>query len=124
MVSYRSVSRRFFLLLLPLMACFLLAVPHIAQAGGVAHTPHTGELPQLQKAKGEKCVKPTEWMRRNHMEFLKHKRDITVREGVRIRSESFKGCQSCHSSREKFCDQCHAYVAVAPNCFECHHYPK
>ena len=29
-------------------------------------------------------------------------------------------CLECHSNKDKFCDQCHNYVAVAPNCFGCH----
>ena len=80
--------------------------------------------PQLGKAEGKPCIRPVEWMRRNHMDFLKHKRAITVREGVRVRSESLKSCASCHTSREEFCDRCHTYVGVAPNCFQCHSYPK
>ena len=115
MVSYPSIFRRFFLLVLPLLACFLLVVPHAVLASGP---------PQLEKPKGKECVQPKEWMRRNHMDFLKHRRVLTVREGVRVRSESFKNCVRCHTSREKFCDRCHAYAGVAPNCFECHNDPK
>ena len=115
MALYPSVPRQFFVILLPLLAGFLLAVPHAVQASGP---------PQLEQAKGKECIQPAEWMRRNHMDFLKGRRDLSVREGVRVRSESFKNCASCHTSREKFCDRCHAYAGVAPNCFDCHHYPK
>ncbi|NGZ07261.1 MAG: hypothetical protein G8237_12990 [Magnetococcales bacterium] len=80
--------------------------------------------PQPEKAVRGPCVRDAEWMRRNHMDFLKHKREETVREGVAVKSESFLACSGCHPSRERFCDRCHAYVAVAPNCFECHQYPK
>jgi len=114
-VLYPSVFSRFFLLLVPVMVCCLLVVPFASWADGP---------PQLEKPKGEACLRSNAWMRRNHMDFLKHKRVMTVREGVRVRSENFKSCTRCHTSREKFCDQCHAYVGVAPNCFECHHYPK
>ncbi|MBF0153739.1 MAG: hypothetical protein HQL64_08375 [Magnetococcales bacterium] len=79
---------------------------------------------RLQKPKGNNCIRPTEWMRRNHMDFLMHKRAVTVREGARMRSESLTQCQSCHPSREQFCDRCHDYVGVEPNCFECHIYPE
>lgn len=80
--------------------------------------------PQLEKPKGGQCVRPAEWMRRNHMDFLKHKRVLTVREGVRVRSESLQKCAECHTSHSRFCDRCHAYVAVSPDCFECHIYPE
>ncbi|MBF0134852.1 MAG: hypothetical protein H7833_15725 [Magnetococcus sp. DMHC-1] len=79
---------------------------------------------RLQKPKGDACIRPTEWMRRNHMDFLQHKRAVTVREGARKRSESLLQCKSCHPSREQFCDRCHDYVGVEPNCFECHIYPE
>ena len=115
MVLYPSVFRRFFIFLMPVLFCFLLAIPGAALAGGP---------PQLEKPKGEECIRPLDWMRRNHMDFLKHRRISTVREGVRVRSESFKNCTRCHTSREKFCDRCHTYVGVAPNCFECHDYPE
>ncbi|MBF0626865.1 MAG: Hdr-like menaquinol oxidoreductase cytochrome c subunit [Magnetococcales bacterium] len=80
--------------------------------------------PTPEKAVRGPCVRDAEWMRRNHMDFLKHKRDETVREGITVKSESFLSCAGCHPSRERFCDRCHAYAAVAPNCFECHQYPK
>ena len=35
-------------------------------------------------AKGDKCVEPTDVMRRNHMEFILHQRDDTMRRGVRV----------------------------------------
>lgn len=82
------------------------------------------EPPQPEKAVRGPCVRDAAWMRRNHMDFLKHKRVETVREGKFVKSESFLECAGCHQSRERFCDRCHAYAVVAPNCFECHQYPK
>ncbi|MBF0176905.1 MAG: hypothetical protein HQL63_08665 [Magnetococcales bacterium] len=79
---------------------------------------------RLQKPKGKACIRPTEWMRRNHMDLLIHKQAMTVREGARMRSESLLQCQSCHPNREAFCDRCHDYAGVEPNCFECHNYPE
>ena len=29
-------------------------------------------------------------------------------------------CMECHSNKSQFCDQCHNYVAVVPNCWGCH----
>ncbi len=83
-----------------------------------------GDVPQLQAAQGKPCVRDPAWMRRNHPDFLKQKRDLTVREGVRIRDESLANCVSCHQSRAQFCDRCHQYAGVEPNCFTCHNYAK
>lgn len=95
-------------------------------ARGVAddsdHAKHGHGGVNLEKAKGDACIKDTEWMRRNHMKLLMHKRAVTVREGVRTPAESLLQCQSCHQKREAFCDRCHSYVGVKPDCFECHNY--
>lgn len=92
---------------------------------GVGMWPQTGGAgpPELAKPKGEACVQPAPWMRRNHMDHLKHQRDGTVREGGRDAKRSLLNCQSCHTSREQFCDRCHQYVGVRPDCFDCHYYP-
>jgi hypothetical protein len=82
-----------------------------------------GKGPHEVPAEG-KCIKETDWMRHNHMDFLRHKRAITVREGVRVKDESLLNCATCHTSRTKFCDKCHDFVGVRPDCFECHNYPK
>jgi hypothetical protein len=78
------------------------------------------------------CVAPTEVMRRNHMDFLKHGRDDTVRDGIRGLKYSLSECIDCHASRDsngqavsvtsegEFCQVCHGYVAVSPACFQCH----
>jgi hypothetical protein len=29
-------------------------------------------------------------------------------------------CLSCHPNKDEFCDQCHDYVGVEPNCWNCH----
>ncbi|MBF0160829.1 MAG: hypothetical protein HQL88_00945 [Magnetococcales bacterium] len=136
MVSYPSLFHRSFFRVLPLLMGLVLAIPQPASAGDVpqqggsgrssGHPAHNGpaDHPPLEVPEGRECVQPAEWMRRNHMDFLKHNRDMAVREGVRVKDDSLKNCSTCHKSREKFCDRCHAYVAVAPNCFECHDYPK
>ena len=85
------------------------------------------------KAAGmDSCVAPTEVMRRNHMDFLKHERDETVREGVRGVKYSLSECIDCHAGSDEtgkpvpvdaegqFCQACHGYVAVSPACFQCH----
>lgn len=80
-------------------------------------------------AKGDKCVRDEDYMRRNHMKILKHQRDETMRKGVRGSQDSLKNCIECHvnpktnsvaSSKEDFCMGCHSYAAVKLDCFECH----
>ncbi|MCU7809756.1 MAG: sulfur reduction protein DsrJ, partial [Candidatus Thiodiazotropha sp. (ex Notomyrtea botanica)] len=46
----------------------------------------------------DSCVAPTNIMRRNHMDFLKHGRDDTVRDGVRGLEYSLSECIDCHAS--------------------------
>ena len=89
-------------------------------------------VPHVPKAKGEKCVEETGFMRRNHMELLSHQRDNTMRKGIRTKKHSLQGCLDCHavydsqkvavtSKNEKhFCNSCHAYAAVKIDCFGCH----
>lgn len=80
-------------------------------------------------AQGAQCVNDPEFMRRNHMDLLKHQRDDTVRQGARTGQYSLKACIECHASREtgsvvraetNFCVSCHNYAAVKIDCFECH----
>jgi predicted CXXCH cytochrome family protein len=87
-------------------------------------------LPVIEPAKaGTQCVEPAEVMRRNHMRFLEHQRDDTVRGGVRGAKYSLKDCIDCHASAKtasvaraetNFCVSCHSYAAVRIDCFECH----
>jgi len=72
-------------------------------------------------------------IRKMHPEFLNHKRDKTLREGVRTKEGSLKGCVNCHSAKDKktnqyhpvndqdqFCSTCHQKVSVSVDCFSCH----
>ena len=91
----------------------------------------TGRVPKpvIEAGKGEKCVESTEFMRKNHMDLLKHQRDETMHKGIRTRNHSLNGCIECHASRKNnsvvgsernFCQSCHSYAAVKLDCFECH----
>jgi hypothetical protein len=80
-------------------------------------------------AQGTQCVADPDFMRRNHMDLLKHQRDDTVRRGMRGAAFSLKACVECHASRQtasvtqaptNFCVSCHSYAAVKIDCFECH----
>ena len=80
----------------------------------------------------EGCIRPTEFMRRNHMNLLTHKRDQTVRQGIRTKDASLSACVDCHADKKadgsfipvnapgQFCSACHEYSAVKLDCFECH----
>ena len=85
-------------------------------------------LPQINTPEGEKCVEPTDVMRRNHMAFILHQRDDTLRRGVRTKKYSLKECINCHADpktksvvgKDGFCESCHVYSAVSIDCFGCH----
>lgn len=82
--------------------------------------------------KMEQCVAPTQDMRRNHFEMIKHQRDLTVRQGIRKTDDSLAGCVDCHARKDaagtavavhsegQFCAGCHEYTAVSIDCFSCH----
>jgi hypothetical protein len=86
--------------------------------------------PVIPKAvKGDQCVEPTDVMRRNHMDFLKHQRDDTMHKGIRTKKYSLKQCLECHvppqdeakaAEGEHFCKSCHIYAGVRIDCFQCH----
>lgn len=86
-----------------------------------------------QAAQGGSCVEPTDFMRRNHMEVIKHQRDETVHNGIRSTKHSLAGCIECHVSYAvdntpvpvntggQFCRSCHEFAAVGGmGCFGCH----
>jgi [DsrC]-trisulfide reductase subunit J len=89
-------------------------------------------VPVTTIEKGDKCVRDTDWMRRNHMTLLKHQRDETMHKGIRGTDGALRGCIDCHASKktgsvtgsdESFCQGCHQYAAVNLDCWECHN-PK
>jgi len=89
-------------------------------------------LPVIPTGQGDACVEETGFMRRNHMELLKHQRDDTVLDGVRDEQYSLKECLDCHAvygpdanpvtftDPSHFCRSCHDYAAVSIDCFQCH----
>ena len=89
--------------------------------------------PMQPAKKYQQCVLPTDEMRASHMQLLLKWRDEVLREGKRGKIEIAgvkyekslqNGCLHCHESEEKFCNQCHQYVAVDPYCWDCHIKPK
>ncbi|MCU7890568.1 MAG: sulfur reduction protein DsrJ [Candidatus Thiodiazotropha sp. (ex Ustalcina ferruginea)] len=109
---------------------FLLAgflIPSMQAFGESAYVTENSKAASM-----DSCVAPTELMRRNHMDYLQHGRDDTVRDGVRGLKYSLSECIDCHASTDasgtgvsvtsegEFCQACHGYVAVSPACFQCH----
>jgi hypothetical protein len=90
------------------------------------------EVPEAQArfSEAQGCVEPTADMRVNHMEYILHKRDQTMHEGIRTKQHSLVECINCHvsaapdaprvSSEKHFCNSCHSYAAVTIDCFQCH----
>ncbi len=86
----------------------------------------------VRPATAQECVEPVEVMRRDHMKFLDHQRDVTVIDGERGSKYSLVGCMNCHNppradgeivryeDPQHFCAECHAYASVKIDCFECH----
>ncbi len=90
--------------------------------------------PKLKVPAGvTECVAPADYMRTSHMDLLSDWRDRVVREGQRVYIDnngiahrmSLTGtCLGCHSNKSEFCDQCHGYIGVEPNCWDCHNDPE
>lgn len=116
-----------------LFGIIFAAVVVLAIGAPVALAQSGVPLPTLAKAyKGKQCIEPVEVMRREHMNFLTHQRDETVREGIRGNKYSLQQCIDCHATPdpniqngsvrtlEPFCGACHSYAAVNIDCFGCH----
>jgi hypothetical protein len=92
---------------------------------GKASTPPNLVLPKEEK----NCVEDTDYMKTSHMQLLNDWRTAVVRDGNRMyqnkAGRTFKinltdTCLDCHASKADFCDRCHTYADVKPNCWECH----
>ena len=84
------------------------------------------------ETKGDQCVAPAAYMRKNHMLLLNTWRDSVVRDGERfhimpdgsrVEKSLTKTCLGCHVSKKQFCEECHTYASVKPYCWECHIVP-
>ncbi len=109
-------------------AGFLLGGSAAWAAEGAGRTP----VPHPPHGKGDHCVMPTEFMRRNHMLMMyAHRKDVLA-EGIRTTQFNISGCVTCHAVKgedgqpvafdnpKHFCRSCHSYAAVQIDCFECH----
>ena len=119
------------------LATFVVALPVMFASLAAPEPACAGEdgvpLPSLPKAvTGEQCVEPVDVMRRQHMNFLIHQRDETLRQGIRGNKYSLRQCIECHAtvdpkidggkvrSARPFCESCHKYAAITMDCFTCH----
>jgi len=77
----------------------------------------------------QSCVESRQFMRDNHMELLNEWRNAAVRRGkrtyvstngARYEVSLTKTCLSCHNDRQAFCQRCHDYAGVHPDCWGCH----
>lgn len=108
----------------------LMTFPFWYNIGKAASAPQPQvDTPAIQQLAEKQCVEPTAYMRANHMKLLEEWRDQVVREGRRIyvASDGKKyymslqnTCLECHSNPAEFCDQCHNYLGVKPDCWTCH----
>jgi hypothetical protein len=78
------------------------------------------------------CIEPAQWMIDNHMRLLDEWRTDVVRDDQHTYTASDgktyeisleDTCLGCHNKAE-FCDQCHQYVGISPNCWDCHNIPS
>ena len=110
-----------------IVTIFVCLLPELTQSGERVPAPIIN-IP----TDAEACIRPTDFMRRNHMHLLTHKRDKTVRQGIRTKDASLSACVDCHADKKadgsfipvnapgQFCSTCHEYTAVKLDCFECH----
>jgi len=111
-----------------LVALVAVAAPALADTPAGARASRVPQ-PTVAAAAAGSCVEDTAFMRRNHMELIRHQRDLTVHEGIRTTRHSLANCVNCHAdpktgrvtgSKDAFCEGCHSYAAVKLDCFECH----
>jgi len=124
-MTMRRASSGMLAVVLLCMAVAAYATENVTAESGVP-------MPLIAMGQGDSCVADTDFMRRNHMNMLKHQRDETTQKGVRGEPYSLKECISCHvvngpdaipittASPQHFCRSCHDYAAVSIDCFQCH----
>jgi hypothetical protein len=115
-----------------LLIIFLTLSLNVALADG-AHKHVLGDRATELKDEGKsRDIHPSlAEIRKMHPEFLLHKRDKTLRQGIRTRTDSLKECVNCHSTAkddvyvpinapDQFCSTCHQKVGTSLDCFACH----
>lgn len=112
----------------------VVTLPFWYERGRTAPAPDLSlDTPEIRKMAVKECVEATPYMRASHMQLLKSWRDAVVRDGetlyINHKGQKYsmslsQTCLRCHSNKEKFCDACHAYSGVKPDCFSCHVAPR
>ncbi|MEJ2123227.1 MAG: hypothetical protein P8Y47_00120 [Alphaproteobacteria bacterium] len=125
-----------FAVMLGLVMAVFSAAPALAQQTALEVKPASAIAgPAVPKARKGPCVRDSKFMRRNHMNILKHQRVETMYKAERGKPEGLKECISCHAVEindaklgkfapiehpKHFCRVCHDYAAVRVDCFQCH----
>lgn len=124
--------RRAWIGMLAVVPVLMTGLAVVAHAADETSASSGVPMPVIPMGLGDSCVKDTDFMRRNHMDMLKHQRDETMLKGIRVEQYSLKECISCHAvngpdsipvtvaSPQHFCRSCHDYAAVSIDCFQCH----
>lgn len=122
----------------------LVTFPFWYGMGKAAPAPEPNlDTPAIQQLQVKECVEPTPDMRARHMQLLNDWRNWVVRDGNRVYvAENGKKydmslqntCLKCHASptpsdrmesnQTQFCDTCHNYAGVKPDCWSCHIDPR
>ncbi|MFQ5644667.1 MAG: cytochrome c3 family protein [Thiogranum sp.] len=131
-MTYASVARRVSGLLLSALLMLPLAVSAEEEAENLPFSDLTMTEPERHVSATEECVAPEDEMRRNHMQYILHQRDETMRKGIRTARFSLEECVNCHAAQDErgefipvnaenqFCSSCHTYASVNIDCFQCH----
>ncbi|MCL0040158.1 sulfate reduction electron transfer complex DsrMKJOP subunit DsrJ [Thermodesulfovibrionales bacterium] len=118
------------------IAIFLAFVmfPFYINIGVVVEKPEPClDTPVIQALEIKECVKPAHIMRATHIALLDNWKDLASRYGERLFVTEDKRefdislqmtCMHCHSNYERFCMECHAFVAIDVGCWECHVVPE
>jgi len=87
-------------------------------------------IPNLKIASDTKqCIENTRYMKSGHTDLLDRWKESVVRKNERLYKAddgktyliSLTGtCLKCHSNKAQFCDRCHDYAGVKPQCWDCH----
>ncbi len=134
-MSQAKLLRRLFALVISTLLLLPLTASVAEQQGEQDILPFSDLIvtePTRRYSDKSECVAPVSDMRRHHMNYILHQRDLTMHEGIRTRKFSLEECINCHAVKDAsgeyvrvedkrhFCATCHTYASVKIDCFECH----
>ncbi len=96
-----------------------------------SHMSDADEVPEIiiPSSAGDQCIEDIDYMRGQHMDLLMNWRDDVVRGADKAheyngeiydKSLTDTCLEQCHTNKADFCDECHSYVSVEPDCWDCH----